>query len=60
MGASLKKRLFLIAVAFVFLISLTPMAHAAGSVATTAWQSKMTACSAEATGKKGAMGARPL
>ena len=47
------KLISLIAVAFAFSMSLSPLAHAADGDAKTAQQSKMGACNKDADGKKG-------
>jgi hypothetical protein len=52
-GTSMKKLISLMAVAFAFSMSLSPLAHAADGDAKTAQQTKMGTCNKEADGKKG-------
>ena len=49
----MKKLISLMAVAFAFSMSLSPLAHAADGDAKTAQQSKMGTCNKDAEGKKG-------
>jgi hypothetical protein len=52
-GTSMKKLISLMALAFAFSMSMSPLVHAADGDAKTAQQSKMGACNKDAEGKKG-------